>query len=548
MPDLLQSLQSADIGQLHIIADLWGLPIKFSEVRQGRQKLAAALLDKTLVAEIVEALPQEARGALADLQASGGRQTWSQFIQKFGEVREMGSGRRDRQQPHFNPTSAAELLWYRALIARAFFETPNGTQEFVYLPEDLLPLLPRAGRQENVQLSRPATPAERGHPLPASDEILDHAATLLAALRLKFDHDQVEDISQDWGLTSATLTSLLAAAGLIAQDGAFLSGEIRAFLEAPRGEALSQLAQAWLSSHTHNDLHQIPHLRPEGEWFNDPLQSRQAVLSMLDRLGKDTWWSIPAFIAAVKTHRPDFQRPGGAYDSWYLKDTRTGEYLRGFEHWDAVDGALLRYLITGPLHWLGLLELAAPQEGAPPLAFRFSAWMPALLEGKPPTRLQTEAGGLQADSQGRIAVPRLTQRAIRYQIARFGEWDGLKKDQYIYKLTPHSLQRAERQGLKVSHLLSLLRKHGGSKLPPNLVRSLNRWQQHGAQARLETMLVLRLNHPEILQELRDSRAARYLGDPLGPTTVVVKAGAWEKVMAALAEMGYLCEVVTGENL
>jgi hypothetical protein len=33
-----------------------------------------------------------------------------------------------------------------------------------------------------------------------------------------------------------------------------------------------------------------------------------------------------------------------------------------------------------------------------------------------------------------------------------------------------------------------------------------------------------------------------LGDPLSPTTVVVKAGAWEKVVAALVEMGYLSEI------
>ena len=45
----------------------------------------------------------------------------------------------------------------------------------------------------------------------------------------------------------------------------------------------------------------------------------------------------------------------------------------------------------------------------------------------------------------------------------------------------------------------------------------------------------------MLKELRASRAARYLGDPLGPTVIIVKAGAWEKVIGALAELGYLAE-------
>jgi hypothetical protein len=45
-----------------------------------------------------------------------------------------------------------------------------------------------------------------------------------------------------------------------------------------------------------------------------------------------------------------------------------------------------------------------------------------------------------------------------------------------------------------------------------------------------------------MQALRNSRAARYLGDPLGPTAIVVHANAWSKVFAVLAELGYLSEV------
>jgi hypothetical protein len=63
---------------------------------------------------------------------------------------------------------------------------------------------------------------------------------------------------------------------------------------------------------------------------------------------------------------------------------------------------------------------------------------------------------------------------------------------------------------------------------------------------MEQVLVLRLSSPEILQELRTSRAARFLGDPLGLTTVIVKTGARDKVLAALAEMGYLGEIISVE--
>jgi hypothetical protein len=77
-----------------------------------------------------------------------------------------------------------------------------------------------------------------------------------------------------------------------------------------------------------------------------------------------------------------------------------------------------------------------------------------------------------------------------------------------------------------------------------MVKALHRWHEQGSQVRMEQVLVLRLKSPEILKELRASKAARFLGDPLGPTTVIVKSGASNKVLAALAEWGYLGEILT----
>jgi hypothetical protein len=55
-----------------------------------------------------------------------------------------------------------------------------------------------------------------------------------------------------------------------------------------------------------------------------------------------------------------------------------------------------------------------------------------------------------------------------------------------------------------------------------------------------------LGSPDLLQSVRASRAARFLGDPLGPTTVIIKPGTGEKVLEILAEMGYLGEIVNLE--
>jgi hypothetical protein len=148
MPDLIHSLQNRDLGHLRIVAELWGVDIKSPENDAALKELSAALLDRDLVREITGSLPLEARSALEALTRAGGKIPWAAFARQFGEMREAGPGRRDREQIYLNPISAAETLFYRALLARAFFDTPNGPQEFAYIPDDLRELIQHEGHKE----------------------------------------------------------------------------------------------------------------------------------------------------------------------------------------------------------------------------------------------------------------------------------------------------------------------------------------------------------------------------------------------------------------
>ena len=561
MPDLLKSLQGRDLGHLRIVAELWGVPLDAPDARQALQRLLPSLLERPRLEAVVEALPSEARVALEDLVNSDeNRLPWALFARRYGALREMGPAKRDRDRPYLSPVSPAEVLWYRALICRAFFDTPTGPEEFAYIPEDLMKLLPVTAPAPGAPLGRPALPAERAHPLLASDRLLDHATTLMAALRLGMPLDQVHLFTPAWEdppfpqapppLTPEIVKDLVTAAGLVDADGMPNLEPARQFLEAPRGEALLVLARAWLGSAAFNDLRRVPTLRAEGEWENDPRVARSALLRFLADIaaspepGGRPFWSLSAFLQAVQQEHPDFQRPAGDYDSYFLRDAASGEFLRGVAHWEMVDAALLRYLIAGPLHWLGITDLAftaPPEESEARLAaFRYSSWANALLNDQAPEGLPLEEAQAHIGSDFRLALPRLAPRGVRYQLARFSEWDAEKADGYHYHLTPASLARARTQGLTANHLLALLRKQARS-VPPSLVKAIERWERKGSEARFEQVVVLRLSSPDLLQALRASRAARFLGDPLGPTVVIVRPGAAEKVLAVLAEMGYLGE-------
>jgi hypothetical protein len=547
MPSLLASLQKQDLGHLRIVAELWGLELASGEVDAAAEELSASILDPEPVAELIESLPSEARAALDALIAKDGRLPWAEFTRRFGEVREMGAAKRDREQPHLHPVSPAETLYYRALLARAFFDTPGGPQEFAYIPEDLVMVIRRGNvefknglqslptlesqRRESLDSTlspeppgRPATPAERGREILAHDYLLDDAVTLLAALRM--------------GITPPAMIiplngvlDFLKAADLI-KDDAPQPEPVRRFLEMPRAEAMKLLHDSWQTSESFNELRQLPGLVFEGEWGNQPLAARRFLLDLLEVIPKGKWWSLPAFVRAVKEKHADFQRPAGDYDSWFIKRASDGTYLRGFACWDEVDGALIKYFISGILHWLGMVDLSMPEGVKEPTAFHLAA---------PDVRIShPESGRIAITSSGRISVPRLAPRVVRYQVARFCEWDEPKADEYRYSITAASLARAKEQRLKVEQLLSLLAKHSAG-IPPVLVKALKRWEVNGTEARVERQVVLRVSRPEVLDELRKSKAARFLGESLGPTSVIVKAGAVSQVMAALAELGLLAE-------
>ena len=337
------------------------------------------------------------------------------------------------------------------------------------------------------------------------------------------------------------LLELLKAARLVDDAGLPLAEPTRAFLEASRGQALALLANEWMQALYLNELRLLPGLKCEGDWLNDPLAARQALLTWLGKVSADaSWWSLASFVKAVHDRDPDFQRPAGDYDSWFIRSTRSGEFLRGFECWDEVDGALLRFFISGPLHWLGFLDLAAPDAQAEPAAFRLSAWAEQLFHNSPPRGLPEENGKLKLTSAGLVNVARLAPRALRYQIARFCLWEGETGEEYRYRIAPAGLERAAAQGLRPRQLLSLLRRHiDADAFPPALAQGLERWETAGTQASVENAVLLRLAHPGILEALKKTRAARFIQEEISPTLVVLHPGTQEKVLEALNEIGYL---------
>src|SRR5262249_45736678 len=192
------------------------------------------------------------------------------------------------------------------------------------------------------------------------------------------------------------------------------------------------------------------------------------ILALLAQVPPGQWWSLESFVSAVKERQPDFQRPAGDYDSWYIRDAGSGAFLRGFENWDRVDGALVRWLLEQPLASLGLVEVAgsAPAGERPSArAFRLTPYGAALLGlgGRPergePSSLDVAAGGLVRALAGEGPTP--ANAYDRFQLARISDWlppepaaeNGLA---YPYRLSPTSLARGARKGISAARMVTFL--------------------------------------------------------------------------------------------
>jgi hypothetical protein len=243
----------------------------------------------------------------------------------------------------------------------------------------------------------------------------------------------------------------------------------------------------------------------------------------------------------IREEEPDFQRPDGNYDTWYIRDLESGDYLAGFENWNLVEGRLLRFLIQGPMVWLGLVETNITDDEDDYL-FRLTPRALDWLEDRPVVAEEIEIP-IVINSNGTISVPFNANRYHRFQVARLSEAEPVKAGlPYEYRLTPQSLNRASEQGVEPDRMLGFLEKASGRPLPPSTKRGIQRWSERGTEAKLENVILLRVMEPEILEKLRSNPKTRdFIAESMGELVVVVRQGKWQELLEATAELGLLIE-------
>lgn len=563
MHQLLDLLEGLDDGLLHAYSEVWGVPLQKLSPQEATRALAHAMLDPQRIETLWDKLSDAERGALQMLVASKKyAMPKAQFERLFQEIRKMGRNRIEQEKPHRQPKSVAEGLYYRGFIGERFEKKDEVITPMIVVAQDfaaLLPLhktayahlkddLPPALAPQAVQLS-PFDEEELENVQVTDTAIVDDMVTLLAYLRVwgaEVEGDSFLPVYTERILPHLLkplperLTFILClgvTANLITvQDGRAMPSRdgLNTWLSAPRWQQLKTLAEAWRDGLIYQEVWHVSGLFPDPQFTYDPLLGRKALLEAMVRFSPAKgWWSVEEFVDAVHATMPDFQRPAGDYDSWYIRNA-DDEYLRGFESWHAVDGALLEFMLIAPLHWLGMADIAED-------AVRLTAYGRGFVgsEAFPQPKDPQENITLQGDAT--FYASRKVGRADRYQLARFTTWQA-GAEPFTYQLDVGGLARGQEQGIATHHIETFLKRQLNSeRLPTEVVHLLTiATSGTSADVRLGQAWVLRTPHKEAMDALYQKPALRqYLGERLGEAACLVlsQEGA-HALHAALLQLGY----------
>jgi len=561
MRELAECLLDYSVARLRALAAARGIDLPTNNRVQAARFLADQMLRPESVAEALEILNPQEREALETVQAAGGRVRADPFMRRFGEIRSMGDGRLTLEQPWLAPVSATERLWFLGLLFKAFADYADERVAFLFIPSDVLPLLPPPRAQAGLPFEPHEPPAQVWRALDTASvdvctflaHVQNHQPRYVRGRGLSPQDESAWRRRWVWRpmspppfaafvpMRAQWLLRVVGRLKLVRRAGDRIrpaSDAARAWLSAPTPARQSQMWSAWVADEGWDELRRIAEIRCEGSgWSHDPVRTRQRLLDLLKGCEAGTWYSLKQVAETIREYAPDFQRTGGDYESWYIRDVKTGQYLRGFEHWDEVEGRLIAQVVAGAMHYVGAADLGRDAQTGDVL-FALTEWGWAWLHGGE-VEPAAEFAPIAVGDDGRVRWPSDGNLLHRFQLERFATWTG-DDDGAVYEITPVSLARILSQGVDVDAVVKFLAQASAGQAPEGLLARVREWAMRRGRARLSRAVLLEADSAEILAEIRaDPEIGPLLGDAVGPSCVRVPDAHWRRVEALLRSKGFI---------
>jgi hypothetical protein len=301
-----------------------------------------------------------------------------------------------------------------------------------------------------------------------------------------------------------------------------------------------QLWESYVNAEQWNDLERAG--AGQGRFAGrtvDPVGVRASLLELVRSLPFDGWILVDALVELVRERAPDFLREGFEGAGSRLVDLESGEVLGGPDSWERLEGQLVRYVVGGPLYWLGAVEWGAQGECWDRL--RLTARGRAWLFGDE-VALRDQPEPLRLDEERKVIASERADLRVLWRLEPYLRLER-RGPPAEYSLQRTSFAAGQSAGGSLAELRELLEQGASQALPLSFRLALERWGARAGRFRLRPAVLLQAEDPAELDPLLErSELKPLLRERLGPTAAVVAPARANELAEALQRLGQLPEL------
>ncbi len=286
---------------------------------------------------------------------------------------------------------------------------------------------------------------------------------------------------------------------------------------------------------------------------------RQTVLQMLACLPDNTWINLDDIYSLLKMSWSEFDGSSRETYRWhYRHDTTPWWYLTYNEKrlepdqnepdWDLAQGCFIRQMLSGPLHWLGLVDLRFDNTRL--TSVRLLGLADIFLDKveAPPAPQRNVSQTPIKDAQDAIMVDGLQIRVVPSALNAQGHTlldkiailEQAAPGQFVYKLDPLATHQSFESGVGLEEILADWAKLLPLEMPPLIQQTLTEWWQSYGQVRLYSdVTIIELADDHALIEMKTvTSLEKYLLAEISPRLILIPTETAELLAAELEHAGY----------
>lgn len=351
---------------------------------------------------------------------------------------------------------------------------------------------------------------------------------------------------------------LLMKLGLLSERrGTLYAAPAEDFFSLPLLERSRRCYHAWLDTTFWNELAYTANIilrpgpAPLDSAHEEVVSSRKQVMErlLIEHMGE--WHEFSTFITRTRLYFPYllFPRQGGtrverysAGSNPYNWDFRLRRgWLTPREGWYTVEGGFIRALISGPLHWLGLVNMDAEH----PDAFRLVPDLALITSETTPDIQEPGWGRLIVQPNFEVIALAPVSEALLLFLDSFAERMRLEHIAQ-YRLTRASVTNAIQSGIQAETIQHILERAAGGPMPQNVQYSLLEWERQARRIELwRGVTLLEVDDAVLLDQLlADAETRNLFGRRLAPMLVEVLSDKLSVVQEILWQRDYLPALVS----